>query len=293
MSYNKINDLSYYDIVNKYLDMSNFSYDNKQEIYKLFKGIIHYRNCPKELLIKCCENARLQELITKKLKRDVSDVKNWFINSKINLDNLLVNKNIKNNDFIIYDDNYCPNCNSDGYITEENCLNIDCPCCYVHYCRKCVVDETQNELFYKINKLEDGSICKKCYNIIKKINANQQYDLKRFNIKGDNDIDNILNILYEQNNKCYDCNDELLTIFYEPYCCYQFSIDRINNSKPHNKNNVRITCYYCNCKHHEEFKQHNKKCNQGCHDEKLFATKIKAFKFNELIPDGLNEVNLL
>jgi len=47
MSYNKIINLSYNDIVDKYLNISNLSYDNKQEIYRLFKFIIHYRNCTK------------------------------------------------------------------------------------------------------------------------------------------------------------------------------------------------------------------------------------------------------
>lgn len=75
----------------------------------------------------------------------------------------------------------------------------------------------------------------------------------------------MLLLLYEQNNKCIICHDSLLLINYKQYCCYQFSIDRINNNKPHNKDNIRITCYYCNCKHHNKFSQLNKKCNEGCH----------------------------
>jgi len=53
-------------------------------------------------------------------------------------------------------------------------------------------------------------------------------------------------------------------MFYKPYCCYQFSIDRINNTLPHN-NNILIICYYCNYKHHKQFTQLHKKCNAECH----------------------------
>ena len=68
----------------------------------------------------------------------------------------------------------------------------------------------------------------------------------------------------EQNNKCYICNDIVLTHSYVPYCCYKFSIDRLDNLKPHDLDNVKISCYYCNCKNHILYNKHEKnKCENN------------------------------
>ncbi len=58
----------------------------------------------------------------------------------------------------------------------------------------------------------------------------------------------------------------MITFLYAPYCCYKFSIDRLDNSKPHDKDNVKMSCYFCNCKDHilynktEKYKCIDKKC---------------------------------
>lgn len=70
------------------------------------------------------------------------------------------------------------------------------------------------------------------------------------------------------NNKlCPDCNCELLFYDYQPFCLYQFSIDRIDNKLPHTISNCRITCYDCNAMKNEYvFKRTPKKsCIKGCH----------------------------
>ena len=170
-------------------------------------------------------------------------------------------------------------------------INMDCPFCLIHCCKKCIVTNEENKFFYKLNKTE-GEICLKCYNIKKKIYSHQSYDKKFFNQIGDIDIESILNILNEQDYKCYLCNDDLITMFYKPYCCYQFSIDRIDNIKPHNKNNIRISCYYCNCKHHNEFNQQNKICNSGCHEKKVKSKLVKTFIFNNFKKPTLIEYDI-
>ena len=42
-------------------------------------------------------------------------------------------------------------------------------------------------------------------------------------------------------------------------------IDRIDNNKPHDRENVLISCYYYNCRDHKKFDQKNKICKTGCH----------------------------
>ena len=76
-------------------------------------------------------------------------------------------------------------------------------------------------------------------------------------------------------------------------CCYQFSIDRLKDDEPHNMNNVLISCYYCNCRHHPSFDQDNKICKSGCHKEnkselprkyldlKFISEKINKYKLTD------------
>lgn len=284
--------MSYYRLAEKYLNINDFDDDQLPCIYSLFKNLLYRCHVPQSLIIKCCETGNLQELVNKKY------LKTFLNQQEINLNKYLKIIPEEKQEIEIYGDDNCPNCNSEGYITAENCLNMDCASCYRFYCKKCIVSREDNELFYKLNKLSDN-ICIKCYNIIKKIDSNQKYDLDHFGKKGDIDIETIINMLNYQNYKCYFCNNEVLTMFYKPYCCYQFSIDRINNLLPHNKYNVVISCYYCNCNHHDKFTQKNKKCNAGCHEaiemdgtDKENSKIIKAFKFDNFTNPALIEYNM-
>jgi len=249
--------------------------DNNDEnidsiIHGLFIGLM-LKNVDIMLIMECTRYGCLHDLINIKYKYHKSKYYNMYIESNINIDTLS-NKNNKNKinfDIIknknnILDDNSCPNCLSEGYYTQNNAVNYDCQYCLTMCCKKCAI-YPNNSLFFKLNKIDD-MICIKCKNIIKKINTHNNFDKIKFNVKGDIDINTVLNLLYEQNNKCANCKDELLMMNYKPYCCYQFSIDRLDNNIPHDKDNVRITCYYCNCEHHGKFDQLNKKCNAGCHN---------------------------
>jgi hypothetical protein len=89
-----------------------------------------------------------------------------------------------------------------------------------------------------------------------------QTDNKKLELVGDIDYKFINKLIKQQKYKCYQCNDKLVTFLYVPYCCYKFSIDRIDNNKPHNKDNVKISCYFCNCKDHFLYDKKEKlKCN--------------------------------
>ena len=59
-----------------------------------------------------------------------------------------------------------------------------------------------------------------------------------------------------------------------------------NNNLPHDRNNILISCYYCNCRHHPLFDQHNKICNSGCHIKSkniILKKDIDINKINKLL----------
>jgi hypothetical protein len=65
----------------------------------------------------------------------------------------------------------------------------------------------------------------------------------RFNLK----VDHIRHLKEAQNNRCAACNIELLWA-YQPKDTQQFSVDRLDNSRGHTNDNVRLTCLECNRK---------------------------------------------
>lgn len=111
--------------------------------------------------------------------------------------------------------------------------------------------------------IDENSKIKK--NILKKINNSKYTDKKKFNTSGNIKYQDVLQLLNEQTNKCYICNDKLLTSNYNPNCLYQFSLDRLDNTKPHDTNNIRISCYFCNCKDHYLFNVSKKECCDNNH----------------------------
>lgn len=86
-------------------------------------------------------------------------------------------------------------------------------------------------------------------------------------------------LLSKQENKCYICCDVVIITGYTPECCYQMTLDRIDENLPHNKNNVLVCCIYCNCRDWKnsyiqlqgikDNPQWNYKiCPRGCHTMK-------------------------
>jgi hypothetical protein len=74
--------------------------------------------------------------------------------------------------------------------------------------------------------------------------------------------DDIIEMVKNHNGICEGCNCELIFENYAPFCIYQFSMDRIDNNKIHDKNNLRIVCYNCNALGDGAKKQ---KCSRNCH----------------------------
>lgn len=113
------------------------------------------------------------------------------------------------------------------------------------------------------------SIYKK--NILKCISNCKQTDKKKINWNGRGKLYHVGNINYniihnllkKQKFRCYICNDNLAIVNIKPYCCYKFSVDRLNNLEPHDDDNVKISCYYCNCKDHILY---NRRKKEKCKD---------------------------
>ena len=65
----------------------------------------------------------------------------------------------------------------------------------------------------------------------------------RFNLK----VDHILGLKEAQSSRCAACNIELL-LAYQPKDTQQFSVDRLDNTMGHIRDNTRLTCLECNRK---------------------------------------------
>lgn len=110
-------------------------------------------------------------------------------------------------------------------------------------------------------------------NLSKKLIDLKRNDIKKFKRKGDIKKDDIYDLLIKQDYNCYICNEKVL-LSGEQYCYYKYSIDRIDNHKPHDKNNCLISCYFCNCIEYQINKCTIKEnaiykiCGKGCHDIK-------------------------
>lgn len=98
------------------------------------------------------------------------------------------------------------------------------------------------------------------------LNADKNNKMKTGNIT----FHDVKEMLKNQNNKCWLCQDEVILNNWLPNCCYQFSIDRIDDNLPHDKNNCRISCYFCNCRDGSLSLSPYKVCNAGCHRQIRF-----------------------
>ena len=91
--------------------------------------------------------------------------------------------------------------------------------------------------------------------IKRNISHNNRKDLEKYRIKGTLTYDDFIDKIKEQGNKCYVCLQELQ--YNGGKWCYFFpSADRIYNYSPHSKENIGVSCVFCNIR---MFKQVSKK----------------------------------
>lgn len=108
-----------------------------------------------------------------------------------------------------------------------------------------------------------GFIPKDAMNKIKiNINSNNKKDNNKFARNGKFTLDEFMEKLKAQGDKCYIC---LQGFKYDggKWCYYFPSSDRINNNYPHDKDNIAISCLYCNIRYYKEHHL-NTKINKNC-----------------------------
>jgi len=142
------------------------------------------------------------------------------------------------------------------------------------FLEECYTHDYQLTLVNNINsKIEDNSkICKTVVQeITKKIYGYKQQDIlkKKYNCDNFITFDNVITDLVKSNLTCYYCNCDIYVLYDISREAKQWSVDRINNSLGHNKDNYFITCLECNLK---------RRCTR---DDKFFFTKqMKIIKEN-------------
>jgi hypothetical protein len=93
--------------------------------------------------------------------------------------------------------------------------------------------------------------------IKRNITTNNRKDLEKFNVKGTLTYDDFLDKIKEQDNKCYVCLQEFK--YDGGQWCYFFpSADRFHNNMPHSKENIGISCLFCNIRMFKQISE--KKC---------------------------------
>lgn len=210
----------------------------------LFKGLylmdVHYKE-----IYRCFLKNKLDDLIHIKYSINKSDYYKEFSEKQIKIGNTFITEeNEKEEPFIYY--------------------QIQPP---YHY------NQSKTQIIENSLGDEDGII-------LHKINAYKRQDnAKGRNITSDYvTVKDVKKLLFKQEYKCYVCGDNVITEEWQPNCLYQFTLDRIDNKSPHNKNNVLICCEYCNC-----FGWQNdttdicqyKLCKNKCHEIKRNITRTR------------------
>lgn len=140
--------------INDYFGYKNLlNREDLQIIYSIYTDLIKRKGVTKELLENCFFTNRLDELIHTKSKYHKSGYYQQFCEKNITIGKTFIGES-EVDEMPITDDNHCPSCDTEGYITENQNINFmapDCILCGKYMCKLCVVIE------------ESAGICLKCY----------------------------------------------------------------------------------------------------------------------------------
>ena len=111
-----------------------------------------------------------------------------------------------------------------------------------HYCQIKAI----NTIYLEENLNFENHLIEK--SIIKKISNYKQQDVKKriFNKSIFVNKECVIQKLVESKLKCFYCNQDTLLVYSDVKEPSQWTLDRIDNSFGHNKNNVLIACLKCN-----------------------------------------------
>lgn len=245
-----------------YMNWTDDMMENEEETLSMFIGLyegLFLLDVSYKEIYRCFLSNKLDELIHTKYSLNKSKYYKNFCDKKIIIGKTFLNLNEKreelNHENIpeIYTQILPPYHYNVSYNTSTNTI-----------CQK------------SIGKLEE--------NIAKKIEEYKSQDKRRkMEITDDyvciNDVKELLN---KQDGKCYVCCDNVITREWVQKCYYQFTLDRIDNKLPHNRNNVLICCYYCNSRIYCEsigHKKDSKICQYGCH---IIDRKVSRKRYDVL-----------
>ena len=253
---------------------------NNEIIYGVYESLIIFKGVSKNLIENCYMTNRLDELIYKKHIHNKTDYYNLFNKNNIKIGATFFYDN-KTKLINIYDDNHCPSCNSKNYLELKKyecykCLNSICELCSYN-------DEIMN--IYNCNKCKNPNLEIVINNKIKECKKD---DKIKFNKEGNIKFDDIKELLRKQKFKCYICNDMILTSNWLSECLYQVSLSKINIKLPHNRDNVLISCYYCN-NDEETSRSKIKICKNKCHSD----NKIIISNKNNIPETIINNLKLI
>jgi hypothetical protein len=267
---NKTVDLLYDNINNGYFSLldnsvindyfgNQINKENYDIIYGVYESLIILKGISKNLIEHCYLTNRLDELIYKKHINIKTDYYNLFMKNNIIIGSTFFYDN-KTKLLNIYDDNHCPSCNANNYLKSSSfecykCLNTICSLCSFY-------DEKNN--IYTCNKCENPNLETV---INKKITECKKEDKIKFNKEGNINFDDIKELLRKQKFKCYICNDMILTSNWLCDCLYHISISKIIITLPHNRDNVLISCHYCNNNEEKTGRTNMKICKNKCHND--------------------------
>jgi hypothetical protein len=97
----------------------------------------------------------------------------------------------------------------------------------------------------------------------KKISGHKAFD-QQHGHETDLTVEFIQQLIKEQQGRCTHCHEELLLYGFSKWEPLQLSIDRICDSKGHVQGNVKVSCFACNCAHHNlTMDKYLKSCKGG------------------------------
>ena len=122
---------------------------NRCTVLGVYQGLVKTKGMTVELLENCFKTNRLNELVHEKYKYRQSGYYRKFCEAGINLDTKSCLDPETEERMAILDDDFCPNCEKEGYILEKHGKGyIDCETCLQLMCEFCCK--------------KDGG-CKKCW----------------------------------------------------------------------------------------------------------------------------------
>lgn len=105
--------------------------------------------------------------------------------------------------------------------------------------------ENQYEILHEKKGLDYSNILmevkKKISGYKSQDKTKEKYDARQFV-----DLDFTMNLLEKSEYKCYYCKDDVLVVYSYVRDPKQWSLERLDNSYGHNKNNVVLACLSCN-----------------------------------------------